>query len=229
VAGGKPKGEGAINLETVNRDVHSILNNPMLWYWEKETGLPLRIVLVSLVNADLYGHGLASIDLRDFQRDYARCLDFYELDKATKFLHKIGWITREDVYIHSFTSIRWQLHREKWEASTDGPPTHVRGAWQISPTLRLDIGRRDEFRCAYCHDELASDKLALDHVIPRPRGGSDTQENLVTCCPSCNSKKGSRTPHEAGMPWPHGIGAYAMQDGSVYLHDGIDAVAWEWR
>jgi hypothetical protein len=31
------------------------------------------------------------------------------------------------------------------------------------------------------------------------------------------------------MVWPQGMGAYAMSDGSIYLHDGSDAIRWEYR
>lgn len=42
--------------------------------------------------------------------------------------------------------------------------------------------------------------LTLDHIVPKARGGSDSWENLVCACTSCNNKKGDRTPAEAGMP-----------------------------
>jgi 5-methylcytosine-specific restriction endonuclease McrA len=41
--------------------------------------------------------------------------------------------------------------------------------------------------------------LTVDHVLPRSRGGGTTWENCVAACYSCNSKKGCRTPREAGM------------------------------
>lgn len=62
---------------------------------------------------------------------------------------------------------------------------------------RKNIMRRDNYQCQYC-GRTKSD-LTIDHVIPRSRGGADTWENLVTACNSCNSKKGNRTPEEAGM------------------------------
>jgi len=55
----------------------------------------------------------------------------------------------------------------------------------------------DGKRCAYCGAEKPFTK---DHIIPRSRGGTDDASNLVWCCVSCNSKKGTRTPGEAGMP-----------------------------
>ena len=61
---------------------------------------------------------------------------------------------------------------------------------------RKNVLRRDRFRCQYCSGR---DKLTIDHVVPKSRGGRDTWENLVAACTRCNNKKGSRTPEEANM------------------------------
>lgn len=61
---------------------------------------------------------------------------------------------------------------------------------------RKNVFRRDHHRCQYCGDR---DRLTIDHVMPRSRGGRDTWENLVTACVPCNNRKGSRTPDEARM------------------------------
>lgn len=58
---------------------------------------------------------------------------------------------------------------------------------------------RDGHRCRYCERELSGDEITFDHVMPRSRGGGDKPENLVVCCVSCNSRKGDKTPEEAGM------------------------------
>jgi len=60
-----------------------------------------------------------------------------------------------------------------------------------------NVLRRDGFRCQYCD---ARDRLTVDHVMPKSRGGRDTWENLVAACTSCNNRKGDRTPDEAHMP-----------------------------
>ncbi len=62
---------------------------------------------------------------------------------------------------------------------------------------RKNILRRDGNQCQYCGKKTSA--LTIDHIIPKSRGGSDTWENLVAACVSCNNKKGSRTPEEAGM------------------------------
>jgi len=56
---------------------------------------------------------------------------------------------------------------------------------------------RDGFRCAYCGSPR--DRLSIDHIIPRSRGGKTTFENCVAACKCCNLRKGGRTPSEAGM------------------------------
>ena len=61
---------------------------------------------------------------------------------------------------------------------------------------RKNVLRRDRFRCQYCGSR---DRLTVDHVLPKSRGGRDTWENLVAACTPCNNRKGSRTPDEARM------------------------------
>ncbi len=63
---------------------------------------------------------------------------------------------------------------------------------------RRNVLRRDLFTCQYCG--LKSSSLTVDHVVPKSRGGRDSWENLVAACHSCNTRKGDRTPEEAGMP-----------------------------
>jgi 5-methylcytosine-specific restriction endonuclease McrA len=65
---------------------------------------------------------------------------------------------------------------------------------------RRNIFLRDENRCQYCLQRFHTQQLSLDHVIPRSRGGETNWENIVSACQRCNTRKGSRTPQEAGMP-----------------------------
>jgi 5-methylcytosine-specific restriction endonuclease McrA len=56
---------------------------------------------------------------------------------------------------------------------------------------------RDGWRCVYCGS--GGNRLTLDHVVPRSRGGMSVWENVVTSCAPCNLRKGDRLPHEASM------------------------------
>jgi len=64
---------------------------------------------------------------------------------------------------------------------------------------RREVFSRDRHTCQYCGDSLPTSELTFDHVVPVAHGGRKDWENIVTCCVSCNRKKGGRTPHEAGM------------------------------
>ena len=65
---------------------------------------------------------------------------------------------------------------------------------------RRNIYKRDRYTCQYCHQQLASEDLTIDHVLPQSRGGTSTWENCVLACLECNKRKADRTPAEAHMP-----------------------------
>ncbi len=64
---------------------------------------------------------------------------------------------------------------------------------------RHNIFERDKNTCQYCGRTLDRRDLNLDHVVPRDRGGPTTWENIVCSCIPCNTRKGNRTPPEAGL------------------------------
>jgi 5-methylcytosine-specific restriction endonuclease McrA len=64
---------------------------------------------------------------------------------------------------------------------------------------RINVYARDGYRCQYCGVQKAIGALTYDHVVPRAQGGQTTWTNVCACCDLCNSKKGNRTPEQAGM------------------------------
>lgn len=62
------------------------------------------------------------------------------------------------------------------------------------------LARRDRWICGLCGEKILPRDMTRDHVIPRSRGGRDVWANVVSAHRSCNSRKGARTPEEAGMP-----------------------------
>lgn len=69
--------------------------------------------------------------------------------------------------------------------------------WAPRPT-RTTLFRRDHGLCAYCGRH--ADHPTAEHILPESRGGEYSWTNLVTACRRCNTRKGARTPEEAGMP-----------------------------
>jgi 5-methylcytosine-specific restriction endonuclease McrA len=82
-------------------------------------------------------------------------------------------------------------------------PEHIRmkftgteRIWKVPRVNRREVLRRDNHTCQYCGSRK---NLTLDHVFPKSKGGTHTWDNVVTACGSCNSRKGDRTPQQAGM------------------------------
>lgn len=63
----------------------------------------------------------------------------------------------------------------------------------ISPYLKCAILIRDRIKCVYCKRKLRLDWHSVDHLNnernPREVKGTNTETNLVSCCPDCNTKR----------------------------------------
>lgn len=73
---------------------------------------------------------------------------------------------------------------------------------------RQAVLQRDQYTCVYCGAHPGATRrgrmlnhrdFSVDHIMPISRGGKNTWGNTVCACRICNQRKGSRTPHEAGM------------------------------
>ena len=84
----------------------------------------------------------------------------------------------------------------------------------IRPEKRLSIYLRDGLGCAYCGAGVEQGiKLTLDHLTPHSQGGSNKETNLVSCCLSCNSARGTRDVKEFAT----GVAAYRGTDAEAIL------------
>lgn len=77
---------------------------------------------------------------------------------------------------------------------------HARGHLPSPALTNTALFARDKQLCLYCGKEFSRHVLTRDHVHPVSQGGRDVWENVVSACFRCNSKKGGRTPQQAGMP-----------------------------
>jgi 5-methylcytosine-specific restriction endonuclease McrA len=67
------------------------------------------------------------------------------------------------------------------------------------PFSRINLLKRDNYRCQYCGDKKKASELNIDHVIPKAKGGLTNWTNCVSSCFQCNNKKDDRLPRECGM------------------------------
>jgi len=63
---------------------------------------------------------------------------------------------------------------------------HTASSSEAKRLWRKSIREQWNHRCAYCNSE---EDLTIDHIVPQSKGGSDTTENVVCCCKSCNQSK----------------------------------------
>lgn len=101
---------------------------------------------------------------------------------------------------------------------------------------RKAIFERDNNTCQYCGRKMRKEKLTIDHVIPKSRGGGEAWGNLVLACLDCNARKRNKIPEEVGMlllrkpqkpRWlPHlGLGSAALKRSA--WRKFIDTNLWE--
>jgi 5-methylcytosine-specific restriction endonuclease McrA len=79
--------------------------------------------------------------------------------------------------------LAWALHERRGRAS---------GA--LTPTLRERLAGQQNWRCCYCgiRMEGGPSEPTFEHIVPRARGGTDDESNLVIACRRCNSNRGHR-------------------------------------
>lgn len=64
---------------------------------------------------------------------------------------------------------------------------------------RKNVWLRDSGKCQYCDKSVPLTTFTIDHVIPKSSGGKTSWNNVVTCCYSCNQKKGNKSVKDAGL------------------------------
>lgn len=64
-----------------------------------------------------------------------------------------------------------------------------RGTHDHGKATRQFVLKRDGHKCVQCG---ATERLTMDHIKPKSKGGKWTPDNLQTMCAECNGKKGDR-------------------------------------
>ena len=79
----------------------------------------------------------------------------------------------------------------------------IKRRFDYVPFSRANIYARDDIRASTAGRRSRLPELTFDHLVPVAQGGRKDWENIVTCCITCNRKKGGRTPRRgraAGHP-----------------------------
>ena len=59
---------------------------------------------------------------------------------------------------------------------------------RVTPGQRQAVFARARGRCEYCHtpDGFVPGAFAVEHIVPRSKGGRTRLANLALSCPACN-------------------------------------------
>lgn len=103
------------------------------------------------------------------------------LDKVQDFTS-----SRNDIFSKAF-ELKDQLFRR--ESKTYKARRKEADRVISDPVVRDRIFKRDGFTCCHCR---SIDFLSIDHKIPVFHGGGNEDDNLMTLCTPCNSRKGAK-------------------------------------
>ena len=68
-----------------------------------------------------------------------------------------------------------------------------------APFTRKNLYQRDQHTCQYCGRRGNPDRMSIDHVLPKSKGGRTSWENCVLACVRCNARKADRSLNDAGL------------------------------
>lgn len=106
------------------------------------------------------------------------------------FLEKVHAVEK---YEHSFHSVSMEIKCP----SVIRLHSYVRKPFKEVVLSRKNIIKRDSNTCQYCGRNTRP--MTVDHIKPKSDKGKDSWSNLICACVACNTKKGNRTPEQAGM------------------------------
>lgn len=112
----------------------------------------------------------------------------------------ITWLTATTVQcrVYYITPVRHEKHERyvnlclvRSEPVTDSKTFAQEQRALVTPKIRFEVLKRDNFTCQYCGAHGDGVVLEVDHIIPISKGGTSDMGNLITACFDCNRGKGS--------------------------------------
>lgn len=64
---------------------------------------------------------------------------------------------------------------------------------KLTKEERIEIYNRFDGRCGYCGEKIDIKDMQVDHIVALRVGGTDTLDNMICACRSCNHYKSTYT------------------------------------
>lgn len=133
-------------------------------------------------------------DLKRLKRIYkTKTEHFLKVDFV--FYKKWKIIIKLLVYLNN-DYIGCEIARKKFKAHRNFIVIGLK--WSGKNVKRRTLGFAKDFvsnnrsaKCIYCETKLTMENATTDHIVPISEGGNNTQVNLMVCCQTCNSERGT--------------------------------------
>lgn len=171
--------------------------------WFRKLPSEAKLAWIYLLDeCDHAGVWIADLSLMSFQLN----LDVSLSDLKRWFGEKIELVDHDKVFIRSFIEFQYgelrdgnAVHRSvisrlakagvdiAHESGLSNDPGAVLA--RLSAKKKRQVMTDDFFVCTYCGIGGNEQTLTVDHIVPRTKGGDNSDVNLTTACLSCNSRK----------------------------------------
>jgi hypothetical protein len=142
------------------------------WAMTQQPGRPIgKLVLIGLANTCGMNGELSFDGVREFT---GMTLDAFQAEVAE--LYQAGFIESPDGQLRlACPTVDPLISRDP------------------SKSLRKQVLEESGFICVACR---STERLCVDHIIPKRRGGMGDRANLQVLCARCNTSKGSKLPDQ---------------------------------
>jgi 5-methylcytosine-specific restriction endonuclease McrA len=129
------------------------------------------------------------------------------IDSQGRAINVIGW--QEAICLVYLEKVTVFNFHDTFISSAGGEKFQLPSVLQVKGKSRLErkltltkinIFKRDKYKCAYCGEKFTHKELTLDHIHPISRGGNKKSwDNLITSCGTCNNKKSNKLLNEINI------------------------------
>jgi len=116
------------------------------------------------------------------------------VDEKSKAYHERYYKKHREVILEQQRAYRHTDAGEKVRKKADKRRKRRKVGEPLTPQQWGQVLEAFGYRCTYCgRDDIPIEQLTRDHRIPVERGGTESIENIVPACRTCNTKKGTKT------------------------------------
>lgn len=130
---------------------------------------------------------------KEYDRNYQRAYYHRDYVKAKAKIRLKERYNNNKEYFRNYNKSYRENNREYFFNKAMERRDKMKNHKPLTKTEYIKLMESTDWRYFYCNCQLSNKTgKTLDHVVPINKNGSTSLDNLVPCCQSCNSSKGSK-------------------------------------